>query len=546
MGKVAVAKSYLLYSRGGRFYSYPEPIGYPNGALPPTAPLIFTSPYQAQGGSTIVVNSGGDLQAALNSAQLGDKIVLEAGATWVGNYTLPAKSGSGWVYVESSALGSLPAEGTRATLANVAAMPTIIAVGSAPAIDSVNSSNHYRFIGINFEASTTSFMYALVQIGGHWFGAPIEDTLGKLSTYINFDRCVFQADPGFACIRGLAMNGSYLSVETCSFYGFQSPSADSQAIAGWSGPGPYRIINSYLEGAGENVIFGGNDSAGAAFDPADIEIRDCHMFKPLAWKGTSIVVKNLFELKNARRVLVVNNLMENHWANQGQSGASVLFTVRNQDGDNPTAVIEDVEFRGNRVVNSSGGFNIYASDNINPSDNMKRLYIHDNIVNVNGKDLNDNYGLTQRAVQIGQGDTNKSSLDLVLDHNTFIIESLATSNSMYLGAGTAKHSRTNIRNNLFEAVTSGVGADSQVEGNAALNSALEAGYSFEGNALVGRNSAVHPVGNYFPVDRAAVGFTGYAAEGKGDYTLTGGSPLKDAGTDGKDVGADNAVVRAYP
>lgn len=546
MAKVVTAKSFGLYQWGGKLHSRPQPTGYPNGAQNPTAPLIFTSPYQAQGGSTIVVNSGGDLQAAINAAQLGDKIVLEAGATWVGNYTLPAKSGSGWVYIESSALGSLPAAGTRVTLANAGAMPNIVTVAPGPGWDTDVSAHHYRFVGIHFKAATTGFSYTPFQIGSHYSGAPVENNLTLLPKYFSFDRCIFSGDATQYCTRGIIVGCSYFSAEDCSFYNFRNVGQDTQAIAGWTTPGPIRIINCYLEGAGENILFGGNDSAIAAFDPADIEIRDCHLFKPLAWKGTSLVVKNLFELKNARRALVINNLMENHWANQGQSGASVLFTIRNQDGDNPTASIEDVEFTRNRVVNSSGGFNIYASDNINPSDNMKRLKIHQNIVNVNGKDLNDAYGLTQRAVQIGQGDTNKTSLDLVLDHNTFVIESLATSNSMYLGAGAALHSRTNIRNNLFEAVTFGVGADSQAEGTAALNSALATGYSFEGNALVGRSAGQHPAGNFFPADRAAVGFTAYAAEAKGDYTITSGSPLKNAATDGSDVGADNSIVRAYP
>ncbi len=34
---------------------------------------------------------------------------------------------------------------------------------------------------------------------------------------------------------------------------------DSQAIAGWNTPGPLKINDNYLEGAAENVMFGGND-----------------------------------------------------------------------------------------------------------------------------------------------------------------------------------------------------------------------------------------------------------------------------------------------
>src|SRR5215510_3890325 len=42
-------------------------------------------------GATITVASGGDFQAALNAAQPGDVITLQAGATFTGPFTLPDK-----------------------------------------------------------------------------------------------------------------------------------------------------------------------------------------------------------------------------------------------------------------------------------------------------------------------------------------------------------------------------------------------------------------------------------------------------------------------
>ena len=43
-------------------------------------------------GSIVAVNAGGNLQAALNNAFCGDTIELQAGATFTGTFTLPAKS----------------------------------------------------------------------------------------------------------------------------------------------------------------------------------------------------------------------------------------------------------------------------------------------------------------------------------------------------------------------------------------------------------------------------------------------------------------------
>jgi len=44
--------------------------------------------------ATVVVSSGGNLQAAIDSAQAGDTIVLEAGASFMGPITLPNKAGA--------------------------------------------------------------------------------------------------------------------------------------------------------------------------------------------------------------------------------------------------------------------------------------------------------------------------------------------------------------------------------------------------------------------------------------------------------------------
>src|SRR6476620_4889609 len=52
--------------------------------------------------ATLVVPSGGDLQAAINSAAPGDTIILDAGATYRGPFTLPKKTGDAYVTIQSS------------------------------------------------------------------------------------------------------------------------------------------------------------------------------------------------------------------------------------------------------------------------------------------------------------------------------------------------------------------------------------------------------------------------------------------------------------
>src|SRR5262245_33566809 len=58
--------------------------------------------YVAPTGQSINVNAGGNLQSALNQAQPGDIIVIQAGATFIGNFFLPNKSGNGWINVRTS------------------------------------------------------------------------------------------------------------------------------------------------------------------------------------------------------------------------------------------------------------------------------------------------------------------------------------------------------------------------------------------------------------------------------------------------------------
>src|SRR5688572_24257438 len=92
----------------------------------PAKYLNYTFPLKT--GQTIIVPAGGNLQNALNAAKRGDEIVLTAGATYSGNFTLPAKSGTaanGWIIIRSDKYASLPSMGTRVKPSNAAVMAKI-------------------------------------------------------------------------------------------------------------------------------------------------------------------------------------------------------------------------------------------------------------------------------------------------------------------------------------------------------------------------------------------------------------------------------------
>jgi hypothetical protein len=195
---------------------------------------------------------------------------------------------------------------------------------------------------------------------------------------VTFERVILLGDPTAGTRRGIA-NGSHLTVQQSYLSGFFDHNGDSQAIALWDTDGPAAIVDNYIAAWSENILVGGADPSVKNRIPSDIVISGNLVEKPLAWrsiKGRG--VKNLFELKNARRVQVVGNTFQNNWGD-GQNGIAILFTVRNQDGQCPWCTIQDVVFRSNVVQHAAGGFNVLGSDDSGPSVAAARIEIDSNV-----------------------------------------------------------------------------------------------------------------------------------------------------------------------
>src|SRR5438105_12145069 len=101
-------------------------------------------------------------------------------------------------------------------------------------------------------------------------------------------------------------------------------------------------------------MFGGSDPKIANLVPSDIVISHNSFYKPPSWKGTWLV-KNLFELKNAQRVLVEGNIFDGSWVH-GQTGYAILYKSVNQDGTCPWCVTQDVTTRYNIIRNAASPF----------------------------------------------------------------------------------------------------------------------------------------------------------------------------------------------
>jgi hypothetical protein len=476
--------------------------------------------------ATIYVSAGGSLQAALNAAQPGDVVVLQAGATFSGNFTLPVKSGSAWITVRTSTADHLlPAPGVRITPSFAPLLAAIRSPNTAPALSTAAGSHHWRLMLLEFGPNALG-AGEILQIGS---GSSSQFDLSQVPYEIEIDRVYVHGDPVAGQKRGIALNGRSVAIRNSYIADIKAVAQDSQAIAGWNGPGPYTIENNYLEAAGENVLFGGADPAIPFLVAEDVTVRYNHVAKPPAWRGTSWQVKNLFELKNARRVLVESNVFENNW-DESQPGYAILFTPRNQGGGCTWCVVEQVTFQYNIVRHAGGGINLSGYDDLNPSGQTAGITIRHNLF----------YGL---ADAVGSGWfllIGSQPRDIVVDHNTIDHDGTAV---LYAHGGTAAAPERILgfafTNNAARHNSYGINGASGAAGNLTISMYFPDG-DVRGNWLAGGSAAAYPAGNFFagPYDPA---FANVAAT---DYRPAAGSVLLSAATDGGNIGADIAALRA--
>ena len=487
----------------------------------PAPPQTFDSSYVAPTGAVVKVAASDNLQAVFDKAQPGQTIVLPAGATFRGPFKLPNKTvGSGWIYVVSSHLANLPPAGTRVGPANAANMPKILAPNGLNALTTVANSHHFRFVGIEFAPlSASTLVYSVVAIGN------ADRSPATLAHHIVFDRCYVHGDANAHNRRGIEMDGAYVAVVDSYISGFQDGGADSQGLWAYNTTGPLQIRNNFIEAATENVMFGGADSYAATLVPTSIEIRDNHFFKPLSLITSTYAVKNMLELKAARRVLVTGNIFENNPA-KSQNGFTVVITPRNQNGAAPWSVTADIAVLGNRFVNIGSGFNLLGRDNIHPSALTQHVLIRNNLMEMTS--LNGAAGIAFQFLGGGS--------DYLIDHNTIINTGGPVPRELGLGdTASTKVANLVFTNNLSTYSSYGFFASGSGQGTAALTTDF-VNWTFSHNVIIGAPAANYPAGNYFPAGVATVRFMSYAG---GNFALAAGSPYKNAAIDRTDIGAND-------
>jgi len=463
------------------------------------------------------------LQAALNAASLGDEILLHAGATFTGNYTLPVKSGSGWLIITTT--GTLPSPGTRVHPSDAAQMAKIVAADpTSPAIQTAPGAHNYRLVGLEITAApgaTTG--YSMVALGD---GSATQNTLAKVPHDLILDRMYVHGTPTLNFQRCVALNSGSTAIVDSYLSECHAKGMDAQAIAGWNGPGPYRIENNYLEGSGENVMFGGADPQITGQLPRDITIRRNYFFKPPSWKGVW-EAKNLLEFKIGQRILVEGNVFENSWPD-AQVGTAIVMGSTDQGGTAPWSETSAVTFRNNIVRNIAQGFSISATPNPGVSVPANHIAILNNLLERVGSD-GDYAGEAGRIFELAgiQG-------GLTIQHNT----ALTTHNYSFVLSGARKIQQLVVSDNIFGAGDNVIdNADGKGFGTAALNASAESGWVFRRNVVVGVPPASNPTDNFYPAASANLGLN--AA-----FILPSGSLYLNAATDGSAVGANIATINA--
>ena len=97
---------------------------------------------------------------------------------------------------------------------------------------------------------------------------------------IVIDRCYFTATPTDNVRRAVGIHGSNITVRNSFIEYAKDFATDAQAIVSYNGAGPYTIENNFLEGTGENVLFGGAigwEIANPPLDPQGVTPADILM-----------------------------------------------------------------------------------------------------------------------------------------------------------------------------------------------------------------------------------------------------------------------------
>src|SRR5262249_56978768 len=156
--------------------------------------------------------------------QPGDVILLQAGATFTGNFVLPNKTGADWITVRTSTSDQNLPPGNRVTPDSAPLMTKIFSPNSEPAAQTAGGAHHFRFVGIEFGVAPGTNIYNIVAFDAN------QTSLAQTPHDLIIDRCYIHGAADGNARRGVMINSASTAIIDSYISDIHEVGADSQAI----------------------------------------------------------------------------------------------------------------------------------------------------------------------------------------------------------------------------------------------------------------------------------------------------------------------------
>ena len=233
-------------------------------------------------------------------------------------------------------------------------------------------------------------------------------------------------------------------------------------------------------------------------------------------------MKNILEMKNAERVRVEGNVLENIWS-AGQYGYAIVLTPRNAANTAPWSRVRDIVIQNNVIRRAAGVLNLSGFDDTGVTLRTERITVRNNLM----YDINNTtYGGLAKAFLIGDGPS-----EVTIDNNTLV----HTNSSVVYAYGTRTIPSFVYTDNISLHNKYGIMGDGSTTGIPTITRYFPSS-TFSCNVLAGGSASLYPKPNAFPTTAEwTASFQNPAAE---DYRLRAGSVVASAGCSGRTPGVD--------
>jgi hypothetical protein len=301
-----------------------------------------------------------------------------------------------------------------------------------------------------------------------------------------------------------------------------------------------------------NVPQSGGKAAWSAI-PSFIEFRQNHLYKPLKWRptladgspnpewnGQHYQIKNLWESKFARYVLCDGNRLEGTWV--AHQAWAIAISIRNRSGgESESAEIRQMQWTNNIIKDAPNGWNISATDDCGDQGNCagraSDFTFRNNLLWNVGADW-DGAG-SHAFINIGGAEEAYKIRRIFIINNTH--DNGPRSEWGFITAFSEPGGAIDAvwKNNVHQHCEYGFGSSlNMVDSDFNIRRYLPPGDATNWD----RNLIVNTGGRKYPAAAIIQDGVSWASQfvdyNAGNFTLVPGSPGKNAGLDGKDVGVD--------